>query len=263
MFRMLRIFFAALVVAAAAAPLPAASQLAVIPRLVVGCEPLQVDSFTIQVRSCTAANATGDAYISFTTTNMHIGNNGAWGVDRSFTGSVPGWWYLWGIGNATGTLNAMMLSPSWIGGGVILPTGYTRLRYMGAAFYINGSSSGMRKQMIQSWLSPTSFIYQDQSTLHEIDVEPTDGAWVRINLFPLVPQEARIAYVSITAEAAPGSGSVQVRTPSSGDGGFPIAVGEQTTRDIALSSDTQIEVRTGVGVRAVIRVLGFEIMSVY
>lgn len=239
----------------------ASAQAQVIPRLMVGCEPLQVDAFTIEIQSCFAANATGDANIVIPAdTMMTITNNGAWGVDRSFAGNVPGWWYLWGIGNALGTQSAMMLSPSPLGGGVILPAGYTRMRFMGAAFYINGSSSGMRRTVLTSWPNPIGFLYQDQGTAHEVVIPSTGGAWQIVDLSDMIPRDARVAYLGILAT---GSGNVWVRTPNSGDGGFAIPAGEQTTRHVAVSSIREIQVRTAVGASITLRVYGFETLSVY
>ena len=238
------------------------------PKLISGLTPLQSSTTAIEIQRGVASVAgfTPDTLIEVSAdTFLTIDHVGPWGVDRGIAVGGVGWWRLWGIADSTGVLpGSMILAPS--GSTLILPPGYNRLRFMGAAYYIKGSTAGMRRQVITSWPSPVSFIYQCQDAAeNQIEVPSTASAWVKVSLDHLLPFGiARVAEISFTSVPISGSGGmVWVRTPGWGDGGFGVPSGQQASRRVNTNSINEIEVRTSTAAKCLLRVLGYEILSTY
>lgn len=238
----------------------------IIPKLLTGLTPLMLDSHTLRIEAGVAAVAGSnpDCWIEIPgNTQLSILSVGPWGLDRPLW---VGWAYLWGIADSTGVLpGACILSPSALGGGLIIPPGYDRIRYLPYAVYIKGSSAGMRLQLVTSWPFPCKTIYQDQGIGHQFSAGPTDGAWQTVNLSLWVPTDARLAHLQVYSEAVSGPGGhVFVRTPGCGDGGFALGPdSHQTTRFVAMSSNENIEVRTSPLTEIWLRVVGYETLSTY
>lgn len=239
-----------------------------------GVPPLLIDTHNIQIESGVLADADELGYMEFPAVpkadrTIFIGRIGAWGLDRSLEEGGTGWWHLWAIQRSSDGYAAMMLSACETSScGVALPSGFDRVRKLPGAWYINGSSAGIRKQVLASWPHPAEFVYQDHSTAHEATFE-TGGAWQPVSLIAMVPSNARFAYLIIQAERVSSEGYAWVRTPGSGDGGPGVHTNGssgQTSRKVALSSGSagnEIQVRTSAGVRARVRVVGFSILETY
>ena len=235
------------------------------PKMLFGLTPLMLDTHRLRIEAGVAAvsGPSPDCVVEVpSNTVLDITSVGPWGLDRALW---VGWAYLWGIADSSGVLpGACILSPSPLGGGVIIPTGYDRIRYLPYAVYIVGSSAGMRLQLVTSWPAPCSITYQDHGTGHEIVVPPTDGAWVDVSLSDYVPTDARLVYLTIQSEIVAGAGgNVWVRTPGCGDGGLGVLPSQQASRFIAMSSDERVQVRTATAAKARLRILGFETLSTY
>lgn len=237
----------------------------IIPKLLTGLMPMMLGTHTLRIESGVAAvSGMNPDYLAKidTNTDLDITQVGPWGLDRSLW---VGWAYLWLIADSNDVNSpAVILSPSALGGGLILPSGYDRIRYLPYAVYLEGSSAGMRKQVVTAWHSPCMTMYQDQGPDHEISAGPTNGNWESVSLTDLMPTDARVAHLLVTSEVAYGAGgSVWVRTPNSGDGGFPVKANQETYRPVCVSSNENIEVRTSTAARAKLRVIGYSIQTTY
>ena len=235
------------------------------PKMLFGLTPLMLDSHRLRIEMGVAAvsGPSPDCVVDVPTNSvLDITSVGPWGVDRALW---TGWAYLWGLADSTGVLpGACILSPSPLGGGLNIPAGYDRIRYLPYAVYIVGSSAGMRLQLVTAWPFPCAVIYQDQNTAHEILVPSTAGAWVDVSMSDFVPTDARLVYLTIQSEILYGAGgNVWVRTPGCGDGGLAVLPNQQASRFIAMSSDERIQVRTATAAQARLRILGFETLSTY
>lgn len=237
----------------------------IIPKLISGLTPLMLDSHTLRFECGIAAVSgfTPSCYIeNASNTELSILTIGPWGLDRPLW---VGWAYLWGIADSTGILpGALILSSASLGGGVIIPTGYDRLRMLPYAVYIKGSSAGLRLQIVTSWPSPARTQYQDVSTTHEIVVPTTNGAWVDLPLNDLVPDGTRVVELMVYSETVSGAGgNVWLRTGTLGDGGFAVGPEDVRERRVILSSTEVIKIRTSTACRARVRVIAYELFSTY
>lgn len=248
----------------------------VLRKLITGCTPLKIGTHQIQWEPGLIANATCDAYMDFSSSNtLSISSVGTWGLDRALW---VGWAHAWGIQKSSDGTCAIVLSPEFLGTPFYSylsqqswASGYDRIRKLPAAWYIAGSSAGMRQQFLEAWPWPTTFAYTENDSTYDL-IFDTGNQWERRSLSTFMPLNARIAYLDVRAEYDGADGNVIVRTPGSGDGGLKIrgtlTSTDSNPRKIIVSSSqadppVAIEVATSNDTKARIRVVGFGILETY
>lgn len=243
-------------------------------RLMNGMEPLRTSPYEIQLQRGSAATATPNSpdLMELTASyTLDIRNIGAGGRDYS-SPVEEGWHYVWLLYSTTTAETAAVISKAELGGDLIIPTGFNRIRKLNSFAFYFSTTTGIRRYVFSNWPNPT--IYNTEAA-NDATYQALDGnatAWTRFTLVPLIAPSARIARIQahVTSIGDGSGGTCYVRTPGLGTGlavgtvSSQVPVRQEAVVELAVSSLGEIEYRcSSPNANLELFVLGFNIQETY